>query len=95
MRDPDGRIRDIGWRYIQLARQRHYHEGFNDDQLHEIGLGIAHNVDVSLYANREFYASQMWIIRLGLEEGVDVTSYAKPEYSCFKMEEMLIEILDS
>ena len=58
---------------------------FNKWQQEEIKLGIENNVDIFIYAKKEFDRDQMREIRFGLVERVDVSVYAK---SCFDAEQM-------
>ena len=58
---------------------------FNKGQQEEIKLGIENNVDIFIYAKKEFDRDQMREIRFGLVEKVDVSVYAK---SCFDAEQM-------
>jgi len=58
---------------------------FNKGQQEEIKLGIENNVDIFIYAKKEFDRDQMREIRFGLVERVDVSVYAK---SCFDAEQM-------
>lgn len=62
----------------------HYH--FVEDQEEQILLGLEENIDVSIYANSKFSASQMREIREGLEKGLNVSIYANPEYYWQQME---------
>ena len=54
---------------------------FDKDQKEIIKNGLDLNLDISIYANPEFYYRQMEEIRLGLEKGLDVSWYAKPEFN--------------
>ena len=58
---------------------------FNKGQQEEIKLGIENNVDIFIYAKKEFDRDQMREIRFGLVEKVDISVYAK---SCFDAEQM-------
>ena len=58
---------------------------FNKGQQEEIKLGIENNVDILIYAKKEFDRDQMREIRFGLVEKVDISVYAK---SCFDAEQM-------
>lgn len=58
---------------------------FNKGQQEEIKLGIENNVDIFIYAKKEFDRDQMREIRFALVEKVDVSVYAK---SCFDAEQM-------
>ena len=54
---------------------------FDEIQQKQIELGLKNNLDISIYAKKEFDGGQMFIIRTGLEENVDISVYAKPEFS--------------
>lgn len=69
-------------------REKYEKEGFSQDQIDEIEIGIQKGLKVSYYAKKEFLAIQMRQIRLGLEENLAVAKYAKPEYDWFQMEEI-------
>ena len=58
---------------------------FNKGQQEEIKLGIENNVDIFVYAKKEFDRDQMREIRFGLVEKVDISIFAK---SCFDAEQM-------
>ena len=58
---------------------------FNKGQQEEIKLGIENNVDIFIYAKKEFDRDQMREIRFGLVEKVDISIFAK---SCFNAEQM-------
>ena len=58
---------------------------FNKGQQEEIKLGIENNVDIFIYAKKEFDRDQMREIRFGLVERVDISIYAN---SCFDAEQM-------
>ncbi len=63
-------------------------QNFVNDQVQEIKLGLEHGLDVTLYADREYFAVQMRQIRFGLEEGLDVSLYNSKQYDWFQMEEI-------
>lgn len=63
-------------------------QGYSDDQMAEIEEGLAHGLDVSVYADKDYFAIQMRQIRLGMEEGLDVSVYASRSYDWFQMEEI-------
>ena len=58
---------------------------FNKGQQEEIKLGIENNVDIFIYAKKEFDRDQMREIRFGLASKLDVSIYAN---SCFDAEQM-------
>ena len=60
---------------------------FNKGQQEEIKLGIENNVDIFIYAKKEFDRDQMREIRFGLIEKVDISIFAK---SCFDAEQMYL-----
>ena len=49
-------------------------------------LGLKDNLDVSIYAKKEFNRDQMREIKEGLKDNLDVFIYAKPEISWREME---------
>ena len=61
---------------------------FDKGQQYQIIKGLENNVDISIYAKKEFYQGQMLEIRIGLEEKLDVSIYAKSEYSEYEMEQI-------
>ena len=61
----------------------HYH--FIEDQEEQILLGLEENIDVSIYANSKFSASQMREIREGLKNNLDVSIYAKKSFTAERM----------
>jgi uncharacterized protein (DUF342 family) len=63
-------------------------EGFTIDQIEEIRLGEEAGLDVSVYANKDYFAIQMRQIRQGMMDGVDVLRYADPKFDWFQMEEI-------
>ena len=62
--------------------------GFGTDQIKEIRQGLLHGIDVSEYADKDYYAIQMRQIRIGLEKDLDVSLYESKEYDWFQMEEI-------
>lgn len=71
-------------------RNKYEKEGFSQEQIREIEIGLEKGLKVSHYAKKEFLAIQMHQIRLGLEEKLPVAKYAKPEYDWFQMEEIRV-----
>ncbi len=61
---------------------------FNEDQIHEIRLGLQESIDVSAYAKSEFNSLQMEEIRFGLQDNVDVSVYAKSEFDWRQMQQI-------
>ena len=61
---------------------------FDKKQKTEIVKGFVLNVDISIYAKKEFHWTQMEQIRLGLEKNLDVSKYAKSELSWKQMREI-------
>lgn len=55
---------------------------FDEEQLHQIRLGIVNHVDVELYAKKEFSAKKMCIIRIALEGGINPTKYVSDNFEC-------------
>ena len=62
-----------------------YSQGFNNEQFLMITDGIRRNLDVEVYAKKEFNARQMGVIMTGLLNKYDVKLYAKPEYDVILM----------
>ena len=69
-------------------------EQFNLFQRIQIKRGLEDNLNVFLYANKEFKAKQMNEIRLGLIDDLDVSIYANPEYTCQQMEQFRLKLLE-
>ena len=61
---------------------------FNKYQQEEIIKGIEDNLDVFLYAKRDFDWGQMLYLRLGLKDNLDVSIYAKKEFNRDQMREI-------
>ena len=62
--------------------------------MRELRYGISLGLDVSKYANKELYASQMREIRLGLIYKVDISKYAtKIEMPFQEMEQIRIILM--
>ena len=57
---------------------------FNKNQQGQIRLGLGKNIDISIYAKKEFSTWKMHHIR----EGLDVSIYAKPEFNIKQMGEI-------
>ena len=68
---------------------------FNKYQQEEIIKGIEDNLDVSVYAKREFDWGQMLYLRLGLKDNLDVSIYAKPEIPWREMETIRERLLEA
>lgn len=58
------------------------------DQLKELKKGVLDDLDVTIYANKEFLAIQMQEIRIGLKNDIDVSVYARTDYDWFQMKEL-------
>ena len=67
-------------------------EGYSKDQIYEIEEGLKAGLDVSRYADKELFATQMRQIRFGLREGLNVSLYAKREFDWFQMEEIRLAL---
>ena len=61
---------------------------FNKYQQEEIIKGIEDNLDVFIYAKREFDWGQIFYLRLGLKDNLDVSIYAKKEFNRDQMREI-------
>ena len=66
---------------------------FKPYQQKEIKDGYVNNLDISIYAKKEFDWMQMRKIRLGLIDNLDVSIYAKPEFSWHEMEQIRLKLL--
>ena len=71
----------------------HYH--FIEDQQEQILLGLEENIDVSIYANSKFSASQMREIREGLKNNLDVSIYAKTKFNEKQMKQIRLGLEDN
>ena len=67
---------------------------FDICQQEVIRIGLEQNLNVSIYAKKEFNDQQMNQIREGLEKGLDVSVYAKPEYSSKEMRDIRLKLLE-
>ena len=56
-------------------------------------LGIAKGLKVSIYANSEYTAEQMYQIRRGLLRGIDVSKYADPSISVEQMKQIRLDLV--
>ena len=61
--------------------------------MREIRRGLQNNLDVSIYAKKEFNSAQMNEIREGLRDNLDVSIYAKSELTWEEMEKTRIKLL--
>ena len=59
----------------------------------EISSGLESELEVSFYANSDFFWGQMREIRYGLEQELDVSVYAKPEIQHSEMREIRRNLL--
>ena len=66
---------------------------FNSEQRKQILAGLKENIDVSIYAKKEFDEYQMFEIRLGLKDNLDVSIYAKPKIPFKKMRQIRLKLL--
>ena len=71
-----------------LLKNSQWFNQFDFFQQQLIRLGLEDNLDVSIYAKKEFDGNRMGQIRAGLIDGLDVLIYAKPEYSFGQMMEI-------
>ena len=67
---------------------------FDKGQQEQIKLGLEKNLDVSIYAKKEYSWEQMEQIRWGLEANLDVSIYAKPNISHLQMDLMREKLLE-
>ena len=58
---------------------------FDEEQQEQIRLGSKDNLDVLIYAKKEYNWKQMKQIRLGLQANVDVSIYSKKYFDNFQM----------
>ena len=58
---------------------------FNELQQEQIKLGLEKQLDVSIYAKKDFTWEQMVEIREGLEKNVDISIYAKEGFKSDQM----------
>ena len=65
---------------------------FDKKQKTEIVKGFVLNVDISIYAKKEFHWTQMEQIRLGLEKNLDVSIYATEDFFGCEMEEIRLDL---
>lgn len=82
------RMQNTYYKTIADRMNRYRKQGFSNDQLNELKLGLEHEVNVEAYADKEYFAVQMRQIRFGLEEGLDVSLYNSHQYDWFQMEEI-------
>ena len=61
---------------------------FNSEQRKQILAGLKENIDVSIYAKKEFDEYQMFEIRTGLLANLDVSIYAKSDFNNYQMEQI-------
>ena len=66
---------------IENLTKTEWFEQFNEDQQEEITKGLHDNLDVSIYAKKEFKWEQMQEIREGLIEDLDVSIYANSDFN--------------
>ena len=66
---------------------------FKPYQQKEIKDGYVNNLDISIYAKKEFDWMQMRKIRLGLIDNLDVSIYANPETPWKEMEQIRLKLL--
>ena len=71
-----------------LLQNSQWFNQFDEFQQEEISRGIKNNLNISIYAKREFNAAQMREIIEGLERNLNISIYAKPEYDWGQMKEI-------
>ena len=79
---------------IKKLTKTEWFNQFDEEQKEQISLGLKDNLNVSIYAKKEFNANQMFKIKAGLDIDVDVSIYAKPEISSQEMEEIRLKLLE-
>ena len=79
---------------IENLLKTDWSEQFNLFQRIQIKRGLEDNLNVCLYANKEFKAKQMNEIRLGLIDKLDVSIYAKPKYTAQQMKQFRLKLLE-
>ena len=72
----------------ELLKNSQWFNQFNKFQQEEILEGLKDNLDISIYAKKEFVWYRMWQIKLGLQKNLDVSIYAKLEYNGYQMEQI-------
>ena len=77
----DEKSRNLLLKFIMLSKT------LSKQQIEEIRMGLEENVDVSLYAKKDFSDRKMREIRLGLKNNVDVTHYLNPAFTWNQMRE--------
>ena len=65
---------------IENLTKTEWFNQFNRNQQKVILKGIENNVNIYLYAKKEFKSQQMEQIRIGLTKNVDVSYYDKPYF---------------
>jgi len=60
----------------------------------EIKKGLKNNLDLTVYANKDYSSEQMEQIRLGLEANLDVSVYDKKEFYFSQMREIRKKLLE-
>ena len=66
---------------------------FSEYQQDEILEGLKNNLDVSIYAKKEYSWEKMREIREGLEANLNVSIYAKTEIPWQEMKEIRLKLL--
>ena len=67
---------------------------FDEMQKQVITVGLKENLDVLIYAKKEFTWKQMVQIKWGLENNLDVSVYANPDFSVEQMREIAIGLIE-
>src|SRR6266516_5826693 len=68
---------------------------FNKGQLIVIARGIKENLDVSIFAKKEYNYKQMSLIRAGLYDKIDINLYLNPNYSENVMKEIYYLLINA
>ena len=70
---------------IENLMKTEWFNQFNENQQYEILKGLEDNLDVSIYAKKDYSREQMREIREGLESKLDVKHYAHSKFTSEQM----------
>ena len=68
---------------------------FEETQQEVIKIGLKENVDVSVYAKKEFTWEQMMEVLWGLEENLDVSIYVNEDFNGSQMKQIRLGLKDN